>query len=314
MRRKIHIRTSKYDGTLHWHYDAVDLGADEHGRWFALEPDDPYRRGDEPVRHATHGFVGFVPFAGGWSVEFNPTPIGQSLVYVNVNTPARFDDGVISMIDLDLDVVRRPDGSIELLDEDEFVEHAASMSYPDRIVDLARSTAAAIWVALERGDEPYGTRGPLRMAHALGWAHGTVVAGHGAASGADPRYPDGTLALQEPHFAAAGVDLAGYHRATINVDVAPLRLEPTAPGATVRGVRWHPDAPAEDFSFLDARIAAAGDVHDALVYWPHPETKPDHHQPETVVEVLARPIGGLQVGDRVSVFVERSQGGFALHG
>lgn len=314
MKRRIHIRYTKYDGSLHWHYDADDLGTDDRGQWFALRPGDPYRRGDEPVRHATHGFVGFVPFEGAWSVEFNPTPIAGSLVYVNVNTPAVFSDGVVSMADLDLDVVLRPDGTLALLDEDELVEHAVLMAYPERIVDLARTTAAAVWVALGSREEPYATHGPLRMAEALGWAHGTVVTGHGAASGRDPRYPEGTLALQEPHFAAAGVDLSPYRRATINVDVAPLRLDPAAPMATVGDVRWHPDAPAEDFSFLDARIAAAGEVHDALVYRPHPETKPDHHQPDGVVELLAPPIDGLAVGDVVGVFVEPSQGRLVVNG
>jgi hypothetical protein len=304
----IHIRYTKYDGSLHWHYDAVDLGDDDLGRWFALMPGDPYRRGHEPVRHATHGFVGFVPYEGAWSAEFNPTPLGGSLIYVNVNTPAVFTDGAIEMADLDLDVVLRPDGSIALLDEDELEEHAVAMSYPERIVDLARATAASVWIALEQCTEPYRTRGPAKMAEALGWAHGVVVAGHGAASGRDPRYPEGTLALQEPHFAAAGVDVSPYRAATINLDVSPLRLIPSAPRATVRDVRWHPDVAAEDFSFLDARISAGGETHDALVYRPHPETKPDHPQPPTVVEVLAPPIPDLALGQIASVWVDPTQG------
>lgn len=312
MPRRIHIRSTKYDGSLHWHYDADDLGTDDHGQWFALRPGDPYRRGDEPVRHATHGFVGFVPFEGAWSAEFNPTPIGGSLIYVNVNTPAVFGDGIVEFVDLDLDVVLRPDGTVALLDEEEFAEHSATMSYPEKIVDLSRSTAAALFVALERKNEPFLTRGPQRLADCLGWAHGTVVTGHGAASGRDPRHPEGTLALQAPHFAAAGIDLSGYEAATVNVDVAPLRLEPSQPRATVRGVRWHAEVPPEDFSFLDALLAAHGAVHDAIVYVPHAETKPDHHQPPTVAEVLAPHIEGLATGDLVSLFVEPAQGRLVL--
>jgi hypothetical protein len=42
------------------------------------------------------------------------------------------------MVDLDLDVCRlRADGSVHLLDEDEFVEHRARYGFPAHVVDEA---------------------------------------------------------------------------------------------------------------------------------------------------------------------------------
>ena len=79
-------------------------------------------------------------------------------------------------------------------------------------------------------------------------------------------------------------------------------------------MRWHPEVPPEDFSFLDAAIAVDGAIYQALVYRPHPETKPAHHQPDTVVELLAPPIPDIVPGRIVSIRVDRDQGGFDLAG
>ena len=52
---------------------------------------------------------------------------------------------------------------------------------------------------------------------------GKIVKGHGVASGRarDPRFPEGTLALQWPIFEINGLNLDGYYRATINISVFP---------------------------------------------------------------------------------------------
>lgn len=138
---------------------------------------------------------------------------------------------------------------------------------------------------------------------------GFVRAGHGVASGrgGDPRYPDGTIALQLPIFARRGVvvegrDLAAMYPGTINVDLAPSVVEWLAAPVTVRGVAWSSHAPAEDFSFAPCRIGpVGGGLVDAICYRPHPETKPEHEQPPGVLEVLAPWVEGLAVGEPVDL-------------
>lgn len=141
---------------------------------------------------------------------------------------------------------------------------------------------------------------------------GRVVEGHGVASGraGDPRFPDGTLALQWPRFEEQLDDLPleGLHRATLNVDTAPRHVAVVAPWWTVRGVRWHDDVPAEDFSFVPCRAAVgAGPSAEGLLYLPHPDTKPDHHQPPTVVELLLPRMAGVHAGAIVRVDLPASQ-------
>lgn len=133
------------------------------------------------------------------------------------------------------------------------------------------------------------------------WLPGTVVAGHGVASGSgqDRRYPAGTIKLQQPFFLERGVDLSGYYPGTLNVDLAPLTPVPAKP--QFDGViRWFADI-EERFLLSAVEIEAHGERHTGLWYYPHPETKPAHFQRSTVVELLLPWIDGLHVGDRVLV-------------
>lgn len=132
-------------------------------------------------------------------------------------------------------------------------------------------------------------------------AKGVVVAGHGVASGRarDTPFAGGTVALQAPHFAARGLDLSPFVPATINLDIAPHRLVPTAPRWTFVDVEWTDVHGPETFSFVECTVARGEATVAGLVYHPHPETKPMHHQPSTVVELLLPRLAGLAAGEEL---------------
>ena len=44
-----------------------------------------------------------------------------------------------------------------------------------------------------------------------------------------------------------------------------------------------------------------------LIYWPHPETKPEHFQDPHVVEIMAPKIQGLLLDDKLSFKVDKQQ-------
>lgn len=142
--------------------------------------------------------------------------------------------------------------------------------------------------------------------------HGRVVRGHGVAAGRgkDRRFPTGTLALQWPLFTAAASDLPldGLHRATLNVSTSPWHVEVVAAWWTISGVSWHPDVPPEDFSFVPCRAAVGqGRTVEGLLYHPHPDTKPDHHQPADVLELLLPYRSEAHVGAVVRIDLPASQ-------
>lgn len=60
--------------------------------------------------------------------------------YCNVTTPPKLEDGVLTYIDLDIDVLALPDLSFEVLDLDEFDQNAGRYGYSEEI--KLRSQAA----------------------------------------------------------------------------------------------------------------------------------------------------------------------------
>jgi hypothetical protein len=140
----------------------------------------------------------------------------------------------------------------------------------------------------------------------------TVIRGHRVASGLneDPRFPGGTLAMQAPFFRERGLDLGGYHLSTLNLSIAPVRYEIVAPKITFRNVGWHRTEPEEDFSFFDCRVrgGSGDDWIEGLIYYPHPETKPEHFQPPDVLEVIASAfLEGIDYGSVIDFQADPAQ-------
>lgn len=132
---------------------------------------------------------------------------------------------------------------------------------------------------------------------------GILLRGHQVASRPSQAYPYGTLEKQLPFFKALGLDLSGYFRGTLNISIAPLTFEMTAPELTFRLVEWSDLHPPETFSFSRCKVFHAGIEYGGWVYYPHPETKRDHFQDPSLVEVIAAQIPGVGYGDALEAEV-----------
>lgn len=141
------------------------LAFDSFGTWLGAAAGLTARRGIEPPTTITHPFVKLIG-EGAWSAPLW-NAAGNIAVYVDIVRPATWSDGQVTMVDLDLDVVQRRDGSVYLDDEDEFIEHQRTLAYPAHLVEGARAAAARVMLDVERGAEPYGTAGPRRLAEWL---------------------------------------------------------------------------------------------------------------------------------------------------
>ena len=137
-------------------------------------------------------------------------------------------------------------------------------------------------------------------------APAVVTRGHLAASGTgeSPRYPGGTIRMQTPVFLKRGLDLAAMYPGTLNLDVAPLRFRLLAADHRFRNVRWTSLIPPEDFSFSRCRIAFGNNLYPGWIYYPHPETKTEHFQSPSIVEILAPWIEGIEYGSRVTLHAQ----------
>lgn len=137
--------------------------------------------------------------------------------------------------------------------------------------------------------------------------HGILVEGYHVASGPSADYPYGALDRQRPIFAARGFDLDGYFSGTLNVDIRPSRFVMLKPEYTFQHVEWTDLHPPEHFSFSRCSVIYKDVLYDGWVYYPHPETKIRNFQNPSLLEVIARPIPGIQYGDELDVRVNAAE-------
>ncbi|MGH3465990.1 MAG: DUF402 domain-containing protein [Kribbellaceae bacterium] len=134
----------KYDDSLHWHQWAQYLDEDEHGLWLGAPPHSKAQRGDEPPVIHSQAHVLLFPRDAWWTAVFNDAP-ARTEIYCDITTPPEIGTAQVTMVDLDLDVLRRRDGSVLVDDEDEFAEHQVKYGYSPDVIEQAQ--ASCDWLA-----------------------------------------------------------------------------------------------------------------------------------------------------------------------
>lgn len=161
----VQIDFRKWGGQRHWQFAMRRLGEDEHGLWLWSPPGSPMQRGREPAKQSRSVNLKLITKDKWWTAIWAWKR--RVDVYVDIITPAQWNGTKVTMVDMDLDVVRWADGRVEVLDEDEFAEHQLKWGYPQRLIDTTRSTAARLAVAVEERHEPFGVVASQWMAQAV---------------------------------------------------------------------------------------------------------------------------------------------------
>jgi hypothetical protein len=142
--QSITVISTKYNGSPHWHYEAVLL---EEAEWGWLSFCD---RGRTVESHKgtwlnTHPFLRWHWRDRWWDAMLLFDREGRWLEwYCNIITPPRFENGALRYHDLDLDVVWHRDRGILIADANEFERHAVSMAYPRDVIQSAWETAQEV--------------------------------------------------------------------------------------------------------------------------------------------------------------------------
>lgn len=148
----------KYDGTLHWHTTLLWLGEDEHGIWLGSPGGGVSRRGAEPSITLAYAYATLVPAGGWWTAIFNAVGQSRTAIYCDVTTVPVWQEGeppTFTMIDLDLDVIRRRGGETIIDDEDEFALHQVQMGYPPEIVAAAEESCRWLVARVSESRPPF---------------------------------------------------------------------------------------------------------------------------------------------------------------
>ncbi|MBW3619824.1 MAG: YgaC family protein [Actinobacteria bacterium] len=158
MPEPVTVQYFKHPRTPHWRQQMRLLGDDEHGIWLGMDEGAFFRKGaDAPVPSPTP-MVQLVRPGAWWTLLYNG-PRHRYPVYVDVIAPATWFGGRrVEMVDLDLDVVQLTDGSVRLLDEDEFADHRVSLGYPQDWIAGAERAAREVTEMLTGGLEPFAAR------------------------------------------------------------------------------------------------------------------------------------------------------------
>lgn len=155
----------KWPDLPHWESDAVRLGEDAHGTWLGQPPGTLMTRPGSSFR-TDWSQVTLAPSGRPFQATFYAPPGRAPVeVYVDITTASVWEAGVVSCVDLDLDVVRGWTGRVWVDDEDEFAEHRVRFGYPDEVVRLAARSCEQVRRAVESHEPPYD--GPT-SAHWLG--------------------------------------------------------------------------------------------------------------------------------------------------
>ncbi|MEV6966118.1 DUF402 domain-containing protein [Hamadaea sp. NPDC051192] len=157
---EVWLAYTKYDGSLHWHQMARRLGEDEHGIWLGATKGSVVRKGhDDLVTEAEWAHVLLIPHNAWWTAAFYAQG-ARNEIYCDIATPAVWPHArEVTMVDLDLDVLRMRDGRVLLDDADEFAEHQVKYAYPADVI--ANASAAAEWLMRAVAER----RGPFGGAH-----------------------------------------------------------------------------------------------------------------------------------------------------
>lgn len=169
---RVRVRFTKWGGGAHWQYDAVVLGRDDFGTWLGHRSGQPLTRPGQDVRleydrvcAIPFGHIGFVGTFNAWTGD-QPGPVdrrrrSQSAgchTYVDITTVPMWAAHEVTMVDLDLDVVRGWTGEIGVEDRGEFAEHQVSLQYPPAVVAHAEHWCDEAVQLLQAGEPPFDGR------------------------------------------------------------------------------------------------------------------------------------------------------------
>ena len=155
---RVLLRATKYDGAAHWIQPFQVLSDDGTLMVTQYRARTPIYTSRGEFRSPYDSRVYF--WRDRWYNVFRLSRPGcaLSLWYCNITTPPTFDGCQLGYVDLDLDVVVRADGEIDLLDEDEFLAHQRKYSYPVDLVAKAEEAAREVAVLAREGSFPFNER------------------------------------------------------------------------------------------------------------------------------------------------------------
>lgn len=152
----VRVCKQKYPARAHLASELEVVGTDNFGTWL-------YRPRDASLDRVG---IQLMPVHGWWTAwwwigwEHDPT---RRWIAADICTPPMLDPDGWRYDDLEIDLVRLADGSVLVLDEDEFEAARRSVPYPPEIVAAALRARNEVQQMLHQDMEPFGSCGWKRL-------------------------------------------------------------------------------------------------------------------------------------------------------
>ena len=152
----ITVEARKYDDSVHRRWECFLL--EESGEMYTL-----YGEFAAAVEHPLLGVLrrGTMSYEFYWKnrwfnvFRFHEPDGTFKHFYCNLNLPPRFDQGVLSYIDLDIDVLVAPDLTYQILDLDEFAENSIKFAYPSTVIEQTKRSLDELLALIEQRAFPF---------------------------------------------------------------------------------------------------------------------------------------------------------------
>lgn len=150
------VQFFKYPNFGHWGHEGFRLGEDDFGVWMVSPLGARRWRGEEEYAPVDLTFVMCAPHDGWWHLYYNGVNARKLSHFIDIATqPVWVTADRVEMVDLDLDVIVRIDGSSEIDDQDEFEVHQIQYGYPQEMVERAADEAQRLLTMVRTGQEPF---------------------------------------------------------------------------------------------------------------------------------------------------------------
>ncbi|MBN1647308.1 MAG: DUF402 domain-containing protein [Spirochaetales bacterium] len=154
--KKILHNTTKYDGSLHYRFDVTEILRTDRALVVYKDPDALIKSYRGEFRGNKRNLGIFFPDSYYnviimWEKDWSPR-----CIYVNIATPAVWNDGEVTAIDMDLDLFRRHgEDEIHIDDEDEFELHQVKYRYPQELIDRCLAETDLVYGLMQKGESMF---------------------------------------------------------------------------------------------------------------------------------------------------------------
>ncbi|HTH50607.1 MAG TPA: DUF402 domain-containing protein [Pyrinomonadaceae bacterium] len=150
------VRAHKYDGNVRRHWTGALASVS--GSLITV-----LATFSETVEHDDLGTIpaGTVSFEHFWTdrwynvFQFRDPDGTERAIYANIAMPAMLSGDTIDYVDLDIDVIRWPDGRVVVLDRDDFEKNSVKYGYPDEVKGAVEVALVELLGLIEKREFPF---------------------------------------------------------------------------------------------------------------------------------------------------------------